>query len=227
VIPRSFEVLAIAFFVSLASVVSLAGCNGLAKVQPISPQAQQVRVEESDPPSGATPLGELKVTHGQGCSFTGDQGTREGATALLREAAAQRGANFVKVTQVVEPYSGHDCVHREYKMEGLSYRLAGTPGVAPVAAVAAPISPASASTAASMSASAPSTPTPVTAATPAVGVSTPAAPLGCEPPCSPGYACEAGICRALCNPACSAGQVCRADRVCVPAAAAAQGSSGR
>ncbi|HEX2669822.1 MAG TPA: hypothetical protein VHM25_03065, partial [Polyangiaceae bacterium] len=64
-------------------------------------------------------------------------------------------------------------------------------------------------------------------AAPAVAVSPATAPLGCEPPCSPGYACEAGICRALCNPACSAGQVCRADRVCVPASAAAQGSGAR
>jgi len=215
VIPRSFEVLAHAFFVSVVSVVSLAACNGLAKVQPISPQAQQVRVEESDPPAGATPLGELKVMHGQGCSFTGDQGTREGATALLREAAAQRGANFVKVTKVIEPYSGHDCVHREFKMEGLSYRLAGTPAVAPAAAIpiAASAPPATSATA--------------TASAPAVATSTATAPLGCEPPCSPGYACEAGVCRALCNPACGAGQICRTDRVCVPASAAAQGSGER
>jgi hypothetical protein len=203
VIPRSFEVLAKALFVSTVSLAALAACNGVAAVQPVSPQAQQVRVEESDPPAGATPLGELEVTHGQGCSFTGDQGTREGATALLREAAAQRGANFVKVTQVIEPYSGHDCVHREFKMQGLSYRLAGTSAVAPGVAAAAAPAPLSA---------------------PVVAVGTPAAPLACEPPCSPGYACEAGICRALCNPACGAGQVCRADRVCVPASAAARGS---
>jgi len=235
VIPRSFAVLAHAFFISVVSVVSLASlgaCNGVATVPPISPRAQQIRVEESDPPSGATPLGELKVTHGQGCSFTGDQGTREGATALLREAAAQRGANFVKVTRVIEPYSGHDCVHREFQMEGLSYRLAGTPAVAATAAPAvASVSPANSAPAL---ASAPTAATATTAAAaPATGVApavalTPApTPLGCEPPCSPGYACEAGVCRALCNPACGAGQVCRTDRVCVPASAAAQGSGAR
>jgi hypothetical protein len=211
VIPRSFEVFAHALFVSVVSLTSLAACNGTATVPAISPRAQQVRVEESDPPPGATPLGELEVMHGQGCSFTGDQGTREGATALLREAAIQRGANYVKVTKVTEPYSGHDCVHREFKMAGLSYRVAGTPIAAPAGAAAAPAAAAA----------------PVAAPPPAIAASAPGATLNCEPPCSPGYACEAGVCRALCNPACSAGQVCRADRVCVPATAAAQGSSDR
>jgi hypothetical protein len=175
------------FFALLASstLLSVAACNGVAAVPALSPQSQQVRVEEREPPDGATPLGAIAVTHGQGCSFTGDRGTREGATALLKEAAAQRGANFVQVTKVVEPYSGHDCTHREFKMEGLSFRLAGTPSV-----VASPP---------------PSTQAPA---------------LDCSPPCSPGYACEAGVCHALCNPACGTGQICRADRVCVPAPAA-------
>lgn len=184
----------------MCALVSLSACNGVATVKPISPQAAQVLVEESDPPAGATPLGELKVTHGEGCSFTGDRGTREGATALLREAAMQRGANFVKVTKVVEPHSGHDCYHREFVMQGLSFRLAGTPNAVPLAAPAA----------AAAGSSAPPAPASTAGAVPATT-------LDCTPPCSPGYACEAGICRALCNPACSTGQVCRADRVCVPA----------
>ncbi len=168
----------------------LAACNGVAAVRPLSPQAQQVRVEERDPPDGATPLGLVFATDGEGCKFGGDSGTREGATVLLKEAAAQRGANYVKLTKVTEPYSGHDCVHREFKLEGLSYRLAGTP---------VPVAPAPA-------------PAPIPAP---VAVQTPSA--SCTPICSPGYACEAGVCRALCNPACAADQICRTDRVCVPA----------
>jgi len=171
-----------------AALLALAACNGVAAVRPLSPQAQQVRVEERDPPDDATSLGPIQVTDGQGCQFNGDAGTREGATALLKEAAAERGANYVKLTKVTEPYSGHDCVHREFKLEGLGYRLAGAP-----VAVAPPIAPAQ------------SAPPPVAAGT------------ECVPICSPGYACEAGICRPLCNPACAAGQICRTDRVCVPA----------
>src|SRR5690606_16748028 len=35
-----------------------------------------------------------------------------------------------------------------------------------------------------------------------------AAADACNPPCSPGYACEAGACMAVCNPSCSSGFVC-------------------
>jgi hypothetical protein len=184
------------FFAVLASasVVALCACNGVSAVRPLSPRAQLVRVEDRDPPDDATALGAIAVTDGQGCSLTGDRGTREGATALLKESAAQRGADFVKITKVIEPYSGHDCYHREFKIEGLSYRLAGAPIVVPSAAP---------------SAAAPAAPTALAAP-----------PAGCDPICSPGYACESGVCRPQCNPACGEGQRCRVDRVCVPAAAA-------
>ena len=39
----------------------------------------------------------------------------------------------------------------------------------------------------------------------------------CDPPCSPGYACEDSECVAVCNPECSADQTCRKDRTCGPA----------
>jgi hypothetical protein len=62
-------------------------------------------------------------------------------------------------------------------------------------------------------------PTPAHEAAPAPAaapVSTPekvASPY-CDPPCSPGYACQAGICVALCNPTCGPDQVCGGDRIC-------------
>jgi hypothetical protein len=37
---------------------------------------------------------------------------------------------------------------------------------------------------------------------------------GCDPPCSPGYTCNAGTCSAVCNPPCAGGQVCKQDRTC-------------
>jgi hypothetical protein len=38
----------------------------------------------------------------------------------------------------------------------------------------------------------------------------------CDPPCSPGFACDEGACEPVCNPECPAGQACRADRTCGP-----------
>lgn len=39
----------------------------------------------------------------------------------------------------------------------------------------------------------------------------------CDPPCSPGFACEGTTCKPLCNPACAATQICGANRTCEPA----------
>jgi len=164
------------------ALLALSACATTTIVYPLSPQAKGVRVEENDPPASATSLGPIAVVNGKGCNiFDAEMGTLEGATAALKEAAARQGADFVKVTKIVKPYSGHDCYHREFRMEGVSYRLKRA------------------------------------AVTPTSNVPVPVQDAACDPPCSPGYACEVGVCRALCNPACSAGQICRVDRVCVPA----------
>lgn len=43
----------------------------------------------------------------------------------------------------------------------------------------------------------------------------------CEPPCSPGYRCEASQCIAVCNPPCGEGMRCNQQRMCESAAAPA------
>jgi hypothetical protein len=44
----------------------------------------------------------------------------------------------------------------------------------------------------------------------------PAAPDGCNPPCSPGFACKATVCEPVCNPACEKGETCTRKRICEP-----------
>jgi len=188
-------------FIAVLVVLGGAACAYQAAVPPVAPEAQAVRIEASDPPSGATLVGPIAATHGSGCGIGGDgRGSLAGATALLRQAALQHGVSYVKLTAEKKPYAGHDCFHQEYTLSGLGYRLAG------VAAPAAPVVPAPApSTAPAMNASAPTV------------ASAPTSALTCTPLCSPGYECRAGVCEPLCNPACLPEQKCRTDRVCVPA----------
>jgi hypothetical protein len=157
-------------------------------VRHVSARAQAVRVSDRDPPAAARLIGPVVGTDGQGCGFDDARGTRSNAITALKEAAARNGADFVKVTKVTEPYSGHDCYHQEFRLEGVAFR---------VSAVVAPQAPVL------------TTPAPSAFATNSTV-------LMCTPPCSPGYACDSGACRALCNPPCGVGEVCRADRVCVP-----------
>jgi hypothetical protein len=189
-----------------------AGCNPEPALRPVSPQAESVRVESFDPPVGARLAGPIQASDGEGCGVSGTRGSLANATTALKEAAARRGVGFVKLTRVTKPYSGHDCVHLAYELEGLAYYLA--PATPPVVSAVTPLA-----------AGVPS----AVGASSAVGVPSAvgapsAEPVGatlaaeCAPPCSPGYTCNAGLCQALCNPACGPQQICRTDRVCVPAA---------
>ena len=44
---------------------------------------------------------------------------------------------------------------------------------------------------------------------------------GCDPICSPGFACNEAKCVPVCNPACAADEACGRDRLCHPRAAGA------
>jgi hypothetical protein len=114
--------------------VCVAGCADEAAIRPLSPQAQQVRVESFEPPAGARLAGPIRASDGEGCGIGGTRGSLANATAALKEEAARRGLGFVKLTHVTKPYSGRDCYHVDYVLEGLGYYL----GSAPTPAVSAP-----------------------------------------------------------------------------------------
>jgi hypothetical protein len=132
----------------LAAVLLLgaAGCNDEPVLRPVSPQAQLVRVESSDPPPGARLAGPIQAQDGEGCGIGGTRGSLANATAALKEAAARRGLGFVKLTRVTKPYSGRDCYHLEYQLVGTGYYLDGAP-LPP----SPPVAPRAASTAAECS----------------------------------------------------------------------------
>ena len=190
------------WWTGLVLIVAAASCADAPVPRVVSAQAQRVRVESFDPPVGARLAGPIRAVDGEGCGIGGTRGSLANATAALKEEAARWGVGFVKLTHVTKPYSGHDCYHQSYELEGLAYFLDGSPP-------------------STVAEGAPSTP--VVTAPPAVGSSStpsaPPAPSECSPPCSPGYACKASVCVPECNPACSAAQICRSDRVCVSAPA--------
>jgi hypothetical protein len=119
-------------------VVGLVACHDEPPLRPVSAWAQRVRVENGDPPAGARLLGEIKATDGQGCGIGGDRGSLGNATGALKEAAARRGANFIKLTQVTKPYAGHDCYHQEFTLYGLAYAVGDVPPLEAASTACAP-----------------------------------------------------------------------------------------
>jgi hypothetical protein len=163
--------------------IGMFGCGG-AGIDPVTPQAESVKVSKDRPPAGSKELGTVDVAHGSGCGLIGDRGSYEGAIALARDRTASVGGDYVELVKVTGPHFDAVCFDNRYVVHAIAFKLA----VAPRPPQGAPPLAASATTAKDA--------------------------VGCDPPCSPGYACNVGVCLAVCNPPCAVGQICRQDRTC-------------
>jgi hypothetical protein len=117
--------------VSVVALLLLAGCTA-ARVTAI-PDAPKVRVGTQPPAGSAEQLGAITAKHGGGCGLYGTRGDYEGAHTLLRNKAAQLGADYVQVIRVTEPRLEGICMNQAYTIDGLAYRLAAQEPVAGVA----------------------------------------------------------------------------------------------
>lgn len=103
-----------------------------------NPNEQGVRIEASDPPPGARWVGPIQASDGPDCAVLERSGTEARALAELRKTAVRQGIDFIKLTQVTKPHSDHVCVHKQYKIEGVGYRTAAAPALAPIAPASLP-----------------------------------------------------------------------------------------
>jgi hypothetical protein len=170
----------------LATAALLTGCAAPRPPAQLSPQGSAVHVGTARPPSNARELGRVEGESGGGCAGFGTIGTYEPAEADLRNRTASMGGNYAEIVTVIPP---HDTGDRCPDNRMIIQGVAYKTGNDAMGTATSNLLPSSA-------------PGPATTA--------------CDPPCSPGYICNAGSCAALCNPPCGPGQVCRADRLCVP-----------
>jgi hypothetical protein len=147
---------------------------------------EHVVARKSDAPPGAKEIGPIEATHGNGCGGFGALGNFEGALAMLRNRAAEMGANYVTIMTMTEPYGDGQCRHNEFAIRGIAYRIQHQSATGVVVQPMAQAQP----------------------------TTDPREASECTPPCSPGYVCQTGTCRAVCNPACRPGYTCGQDRVC-------------
>jgi len=112
-----------------------AGCTR-AGAPPASPD--ELGISKEPPPAGATPVGTIRAVDGEGCGLLGTKGTYEGAEKVARNKARALGADYVRITSVHEPYADHECVHKEYVIEGIAYRSSAAQGSAAQAATLGP-----------------------------------------------------------------------------------------
>jgi hypothetical protein len=98
----------------------LPGCNGEYLPVALTPGGQMVQVSADDPPEGCTEIGPVEGSHGTQCNAFGRSGTRDGAVNVLRNAAASRGADYVRIDREIPPDPPRDnCL---FKLRGTGYR---------------------------------------------------------------------------------------------------------
>ena len=107
----------------VSSGLALAVCVGCSAAPvAVTPAGATVTIGRSDAADGCTEIGPIEVSHGHGCGGFGAEGDYAGAYAMLKNEAADRGANYVRLDQQVPPYSDGHCAHNEFTMRGVAFR---------------------------------------------------------------------------------------------------------
>jgi len=114
---------------------ALTACFATANVTELTEGGQKVRTSEKEPPAGYVELEKVTGTHGKGCGRMGVSGTHEGALNALKNAAAELGADFVRIDEDEPPHHTPQCFINEYKLSGMAFRLSDeAPAPAPTPA---------------------------------------------------------------------------------------------
>ena len=109
------------------------GCGIVLLAPPVevSSDGWSVRTGTGDAPSGMDEIGPIEVTHGDDCHDSEHRGkvkrrgTFGSAYALLRNEAAQWGASYVQILQIVGPHSSVGCHDERFVIRGLAFEDTG------------------------------------------------------------------------------------------------------
>jgi hypothetical protein len=110
--------------------ITMFACGGAAPPVKLSAAAKSVRVKKADPPSNCQEIGPVTATHGDGCGNFGKKGDYEGAYALLKNSAAAKGANYVRLDKMQEPYTDGKCSVNEFILQGVAFDCPAPPAPA-------------------------------------------------------------------------------------------------
>jgi hypothetical protein len=173
----------------LVSALALAWYGCAAEIPQLTPGAQRLRTGKSDPDPSMRELGQIEAVNGSGCGGFGTRGTYEGALNELKNRGAAMHADYVEIFTVTEPHAAPNCFVNEFIIRGTAYKAATAARVSAPAGGATP---------------------------PAVQETAQKTAAGCDPPCSPGFACKNAVCEPVCNPPCEKGETCTRKRICEP-----------
>lgn len=110
----------IRFAAPLLIVSLLAGCTASEVV--MRPDSINIQIGTKSPGDGFTQIGPITAKHGGGCGLYGAQGDFEGAMNILRNKAAERGADYVQIIRQQGEHMTGLCLDRAYVIDGFAYK---------------------------------------------------------------------------------------------------------
>ena len=106
----------------LGAVVTFALFACSVSTQQLSPAAQNVQVTKAEPPPGFVEVGPIEAVSGGGCGMYGSRGTYEDAYNILRNKAAEMGANHVRMDAQEPPHYEGGCQNQAFVIRGVAFR---------------------------------------------------------------------------------------------------------
>src|SRR3990172_7349882 len=106
--------------VSLITMLAIVGCT--ASNVAMRPESVNIQVGNNPPGDGFAQLGPITAKHGGGCGLYGSQGDFEGAMNILRNKAAERGADYVQIIRQQGEHMTGICLDRAYVIDGFAYK---------------------------------------------------------------------------------------------------------
>ena len=106
--------------ISLITILLLVGCT--ASQVAMRPDSANVQVGSNPPGSDYIQVGPITAKHGGGCGYFGSKGDFEGAMTILRNKAAERGANYVQILMRQDEHLDGVCLDRGYAIDGYAYK---------------------------------------------------------------------------------------------------------
>ncbi|MEO7095844.1 MAG: DUF4156 domain-containing protein [Polyangiales bacterium] len=89
---------------------------------PLTWGASRLHVGKSDPDPACEELQPIEAVHGDGCGGFGERGSYNGAYNVLRNLAADVGADYVRMDSQVPPHSERGCFDNKFVIRAVAYR---------------------------------------------------------------------------------------------------------
>lgn len=108
----------------IAVSMSLVACaSARPKTVEVTAAGSTVQAGKADPGAEYVELGPITVAHGGGCGRDTIRGTYEGAYAMLRNAAARMGGDYVRIDVANPSHYVENCRSASYALSGVVFEF--------------------------------------------------------------------------------------------------------